>query len=324
MEIWMKFRKTIWLVLLTLVIGALACNLPQRAAAPAAAPTDAGFQAPAQTGEPETAPSEVTPAAQTTVPSAAPGAVAADQRKLTLGTTSSLVNSGLLDLLLAQFQANTGYEVKVEAGGAGRALRLGEKSVADVLLINDPGSEQKFIEDGFGKDRLSVMYSDFVILGPASDPAGIKSAASAAEAFKKIASTQANFFARSNSPDIQGAETKLWKTAGVSPEGAWYITSDQGPVGTLKLASDGNGYTLSDRATYLENKAQLQLEMLYQGDSLLRDAYHVLTVSPERSPKINYTGASALAQFLTSPEARAIIEKFGVDRFGEPIFFPPE
>ncbi len=174
------------------------------------------------------------PAAQTTSQPAAPGAVAADQKKLTLGTTSSLADSGLLGLLLTQFQANTGYEVKVEAGGAGRALRLGEKSVADVLLINDPGSEQKFIEDGFGRDRQSVLYSDFIILGPAADQAGVQSAASAAEAFKKIAAAQASFFARSNSPDIQGAETKLWKTAGVSPEGAWYVASDQGPVGTLK------------------------------------------------------------------------------------------
>jgi tungstate transport system substrate-binding protein len=320
----MKFRKTIWLLLLTLAISALACNLPQNAPAPAGAPTDAGFQAPTQAGEAESVPPGVTPAAQTTSQPAAPGAVAVDQKKLTLGTTSSLVDSGLLDLLLAQFQANNGYEIIVEAGGAGRALRLGEKSVADVLLINDPGSEQKFIEDGYGKDRLAVLYSDFVILGPASDPAGIKSAASAAEAFKQIAGAQASFFARSNSPDIQGAETKLWKTAGISPEGAWYVTSDQGPIGTLKLASDGEGYTLSDRATYLENKDKFKLEVLYQGDQLLRNPYHVLTVNPDRSPKINYAGASALAQFLTSPEAQAIIEKFGVDRFGEPVFFLPE
>jgi len=318
----MRHRKTIWFLLLTLIFSAFACNLPQVTPAPPSAPTDAGFQVPTQASPQETAAPGVPPPAQNTSQPAAPGAIAADEKKLTLGTTTSLVESGLLDALLNQFRASNNYEIVIEPGGAGRVLRLAEKSVVDVLLINEPGSEKKFIDDGYGRDRLPVMYADFVIVGPAADPANIKSAASAAEAFKKIADAQAPFFARSNNLDIQGAETKLWKAAGITPQGAWYVTSDQGPVGTLKLASDDDGYSLTDRVTFLENKDKFKLELLYEDDELLRDNYHVLTVNPDRSPKINYTAAQALAQFLTSPEAQAIIQQFGVDRFGQPIYFP--
>jgi tungstate transport system substrate-binding protein len=316
-------RKAIWFLLLTLVLSAFACNLPQTASQPTAFPTDSGFQAPTQpaSGQQEIEPA-TTPAAQATQAPVSPGAVPPELKKLTLGTTSFLVGSGLIDQLLSQFQSRTGYEVKVERGGAGRVLRLGEKSVVDVLLINDPGSEKKFIEDGFGRDRLLVMYMDFVIVGPAADPAGVKSAASAAEAFKKIAGAQAMFVTRSDTLGVQGAETKLWKAAGVTPQGSWYVASDQGPVGALKQASDAQAYALTDRVTYLENKDKFQLEILYEGDELLRDEYHVVTVNPDRSPKINYAAAQALAQFLISAEAQALIQQFGVDRYGQPIFFP--
>jgi tungstate transport system substrate-binding protein len=322
MEIFMGQRKTIWFLLLTLVLSALACNLPVPGSAPTAAPTDAGFQAPTQPAIQETVEPGATPAAQTTPQAPAPGAPAPENKKLTLGTTSVLVGTGLIDQLLGPFQARTGYEVTVEKGGAGRAIKLGEKYVADVLLVNEPGSEIKFVEEGNGKDRLPVMYADYVLVGPASDPAGVKGAAKAKEAFKKIADAKALFVTRSDNLGAQSAETKLWKAAGVTPEGDWYVFSEQGPVGALKQASDGQGYTLIDRATFLENKGQTQLEILYEGDELMRDYYHVVTVNPERSPKINYPAAQALAQFLTSPEAQAIIQQNSVDRFGQPIFFP--
>ncbi len=316
-------RKAIWFLLLILVLSAFACNLPQTTSQGTAIPTDSGFQAPTQpaTSQETPAPGN-TPVVQATPASVDPGAVAPELKKLTLGTTSFLVGSGLIDQLLSQFQSRTGYEVKVERGGAGRVLRLGEKSVVDVLLINDPGSEKKFIEDGYGKDRLLVMYMDYIIVGPAADPAGVKSAASAAEAFKKIASAQAMFVTRSDTLGVQGAETKLWKAAGVAPQGSWYVVSDQGPVGALKQASDAQAYALTDRVTYLENRDKFQLEILYEGDELLRDEYHLVTVNPDRSPKINYAAAQALAQFLTSAEVQALIQQFGVDRYGQPIFFP--
>jgi tungstate transport system substrate-binding protein len=322
MEIFMGQRKTIWFLILTLVLSALACNLPQPGSAPTAAPTDTGLQAPTQPAGQGAVVTSAAPAAQSTPQPPAAGGASPDNEKLTLGTTSVLVGSGMIEKLLGPFQAKTGYEVKVEKGGAGRAIKLGEKYVADVLLVNEPGSEIKFVEEGNGKDRLPVMYSDYVLIGPASDPAGVKSAAKAKEAFKKIADTQSLFVTRSDNLGAQGAETKLWKAAGVSPQGTWYVFSDQGPVGALKLASDGQGYTLTDRVTFLQNKDQFQLEVLYEGDELMRDYYHVVTVNPDRSPKINYAGAQALAQFITSPEGQAIIQQIGVDQYGQPIFFP--
>lgn len=318
----MRYRKTIWFLLLTLIFSAFACNLPQATPAPVTAPTDAGFQAPTQASPQETPAPGAAPQTQVTPQPVGPGPVAANANRLTIGTTTSLAQSGLLDVLLNQFRTQNGYEVIVEAGGAGRVLRLAEKSVVDVLLINEPGSEKKFMDDGFGRDRIRVMYADYVIVGPAADPANIKSAASAAEAFKKIADAQERFYTRNNSLDLQGVETKLWKAAGVTPQGDWYVVSSEGPVGTLKLASDAGGYSLIDRATFLGNKDKFKLEILYQDDELLIENYHVLTVNPDRSPKINYAGAQALAQFLTSPEAQAIIQQFGVDRFGQPVFFP--
>jgi tungstate transport system substrate-binding protein len=319
----MRQQKSIWLLILTLAFSMFACNLPQSGAAPTPAPTDSGFQIPTEAaGIQETVAPGETPAAQATSQPPSPVVSAGEDKELKLGTTSFLVGSGLLDQLLAQFQANTGYKVEVESGGAGRALKLGEKFVVDVLFINEPGSEIKFVEDGFGRDRLPVMYADYLILGPASDPANIKSAAKAKEAFKKIADAQALFVTRSDNLGTQGAETKLWKAAGVTPQGDWYVFSDQGPLGALKQASNGQGYTLTDRVTFLENKDQLQLEVLYEGDELLHDYYHVVTVNPDRSPKINYPAALAWAQYLTSPEAQAIIQQFGADRFGQPIFFP--
>jgi tungstate transport system substrate-binding protein len=320
----MKNRRTIWFLLFTLLLSALACNLPQAAISPPGEPTDSGFQVPAQPGVQETSAPGATPLLQTTSQPAAPAGAGtgANENKLTLGTTSSLVDSGLLDALLNQFRTSADYRIVVEAGGAGRALRLGEKSVADVLLINEPGSEKKFIEEGFGKDRLPVMYADYVIVGPATDPAGVKGATNAAQALQKIAGAQARFIAPADGMSTKGAETKLWKTAGITPQGGWYTVTDQGPVGTLKLASDASGYAITERATFLENQDKFNLEILYEGDELLRDYYHVLTVNPDRSPKINYPAALALAQFLTSAEAQAIIQQFGVDTLGQPIFFP--
>ena len=193
----MRKRKTIWFLVLTLVLSAFACNLPQPGSAPTPAPTDSGFQAPTQPAVPETVEPGAVPGAQTTPESPAPGGPSPENKKLTLGTTSILVGSGLIDQLLGPFKAQTGYEVKVETGGAGRALKLGEKYVVDVLFVNEPGSEIKFVEEGYGRDRLPVMYADYVIVGPASDPANIKTAAKAKEAVKKIADAQALFVTRS-------------------------------------------------------------------------------------------------------------------------------
>ncbi len=331
----MHYQKPLSLVILVLVAAALACNLPMGGPKPTAAPTDAGFAAPTQPGATAAAvdPAAAAPAAGTPAAgeapaeqpaSPAPGAVSApENNKFTLATTDSLANSGLLTLLVNDFQTRTGYEVKIEAGGAGRAFRLGEKFVADILFVNDPGTEQKYLSEGFAKERLIVMHTDFVLLGPADDPAGVKGSANAVEALKKIATKQAKFITRGDESPVSTLETRLWKNAGLTPSGSWYIKSEEGVVGTVKIASDKQAYVLAARATYLEAKSKnaSTLAVVLEGDPALFDVYHVLPGNPDKSPKINDAGAQAFKQYLLSPEGQAIIAAFGSDAFGQPVFF---
>lgn len=322
-------RKPLYLVLLVLVAAALACNLPMGEPKTTPAPTDSGFAAPTQPGattaavDPAATPATgEAPAEQPT--SAAPGAVSQPENtKLTLATTDSLSTSGLLALLVNDFQTRTGYEIKIEAGGAGRAFRLGEKFVADILLVNDPGTEQKYLSEGFAKERLIVMHTDFVLLGPADDPAGVKGSANAVEAFKKIATKQAKFVTRGDESPISVLENRLWKNAGLTPSGNWYIKSEEGVVGTVKIASDKQAYVLTARSTYLETKSKnvSTLQVVLEGDPALFDVYHVLPGNPDKSPKINDAGAQAFKQYLLSPEGQAIIAAFGSDVYGQPLFF---
>jgi tungstate transport system substrate-binding protein len=243
--------------------------------------------------------------------------------KLTVATTDSLSSSGLLPLLIDDFQNKTGYEVKVEAGGAGRAFRLGEKFVADVLLVNDPGTEQKYLKDGYAKDRQIVMHTDYVLLGPADDPAGVKGSANAVEALKKIADKKALFYSRSTESSLSALEARLWKNAGITPSGSWYVKTEEGVVGSVKIASDKGAYTLAARSSYLEakNKNNSKLAIVLEGDPALFDIYHVLPGNGDKSPKINTAGAQAFVEYILSPEAQAIISAAGKDVYGEPIFF---
>ncbi len=176
----------------------------------------------------------------------------------------------------------------------------------------------------FGKDRFLIMHNDFIVVGPASDPAGIKGDASAADALKKIADAQAAFISRGDNSGTNTKELALWKSAGidVSQKPAGYTESGQGMGATLTIASEKNAYTLTDRATYLANKANLQLDLLVEKDNSLLNVYHVITVNPEKWPKINYDGAIAFAKWLTESSTQQVIGSFGVEKFGQPLFIP--
>ena len=247
---------------------------------------------------------------------------AAAQKNIILATTTSTQDSGLLDVLVPAFQDATGYVVKVVAVGSGEALKMGEQGNADVLLVHSPAAEKTFMDNGFGSERSLVMHNDFIIVGPEADPAGIKGTPTAVEAFQKIAAAQSPFITRGDDSGTNKMELSLWKNAGLTPEGDWYQESGQGMGATLKIASEKAAYTLTDRATYLAYKDTLALSILVEGDNALLNIYHVILVNAEKWPKINIEGAKAFAAYLVSKEGQDLIGKFGVEKFGQPLFTP--
>ena len=241
---------------------------------------------------------------------------------LILATTTSTQDSGLLDEMIPVFEKDTGYKVKTVAVGSGAALQMGQEGNADVLLVHSPAAEKTFVEGGFGVDRKLVMHNDFVIVGPAADPAGIKGTATAVEAFTKIANAQSAFISRGDKSGTHTMELNLWKKASLTAEGEWYVESGQGMGATLKIASEKGAYTLTDRATYLANKDAYSLEILVEGDNALLNVYHVISVNPEKWPKVNKDGAKAFADFFTSKKGQDMISEFGVEKYGAPLFTP--
>jgi len=264
------------------------------------------------TGVPPTA---VPPTPEPTIPA---------NPNLILATTTSTQDSGLLDVLIPVFETETGYTVQTVAVGSGQAMKMGEEGNADVLLVHAPASEVAFMEDGFGKDRALIMHNDFIIVGPANDPAAIKGR-SIVDALKLINDEGADFVSRGDDSGTHKAELNLWKKAELDPQGAapaWYLESGQGMGATLTIASEKSAYTLTDRATYLANKANMQLEILVEGDRALLNVYHVITVNSDKWPKANYDGAIAFLKFMTEPSTQEIIARFGVDKYGQPLFYP--
>lgn len=242
---------------------------------------------------------------------------------LVLATTTSTENSGLLAFILPHFEQKTGIKVEVVAVGTGQALKLGEDGNADVLLVHAPALEEAFMAAGYGVDRQPVMYNDFVIVGPASDPAGIRGLTAAPEAFRRIAEAGAVFVSRGDESGTHVKEKDIWKAAGVTPEGDWYRSIGQGMGQTLTTAAEMQAYTLSDRATFLTMKAKgLALEILLEGDANLLNPYSVIAVNPQRYPQICYSGAEAFIQWITSLPAQELIASFGQEIYGQPIFFP--
>jgi tungstate transport system substrate-binding protein len=241
---------------------------------------------------------------------------------LILATTTSTQDSGLLDVLVPLFEQQTGYTVKTVAVGTGEALKMGEEGNADVLLVHAPASEKTYMEGGFGKERSLVMHNDFIVVGPASDPAGVKGK-SPAEALTAIAAAGAPFISRGDDSGTNKKELDLWKKATIDPAGQpWYSETGQGMGATLTVASEKDAYTLTDRATFLANKGSLQLETLVEGDPTLLNVYHVITVNPDKWPLVNYAGALAFANFMVSDATQKVIGEFGVDKYGQQLFIP--
>ncbi len=243
--------------------------------------------------------------------------------ELIMASTTSTRDSGLMDVLLPIFEQKTGYQVKPIYVGTGAAMTMGEKGEADVLLVHAPTSEVAFMNAGHGTVRKLVMHNDFVIVGPSADPAGIKGTAKAADALKKIYDAGAIFVSRGDDSGTNKMEISLWVASGVNPKGqSWYQSTGQGMGATLTIASEKEGYTLTDRATYLAAKANLSLGILMEGDPVLLNIYHVIQVNPNKSNQINAEGAKAFTDFMVSSEAQEKIRTFGVDKYGQPLFFP--
>jgi tungstate transport system substrate-binding protein len=238
-----------------------------------------------------------------------------------LASTTSTQDSGLFDVLIPAFEkALPQYKVKVIAVGSGEAIKLGEKKDADVLLVHSPAAEVKFVADGFGSDRKSVMYNDFVIVGPTADPAGIKGSATAVDAFKKIAATKAFFVSRGDDSGTHNKEKSIWASGTVEPKGqSWYLSTGQGMGETLKVAMEKQGYTLVDRATWLTSKAGLAgLTLLVEGDKKLFNPYSVIGVVGAK----NLVGAKAFSDWITGPAGQKVVGEYGVTKFGQQIFVP--
>ncbi len=285
------------------------------------------FSACAPAATPTAAPATSAPVA-TSVPTAAPTAApttASGNMSLILATTTSTQDSGLLDVLIPLFEQQTGYTVKTVAVGSGQAMTMGQQGNADVLLVHSPAAEVTYMAGGYGKDRVLVMHNDFIIVGPSSDPAKIKGDTDAVDAFKKIAAAGSTFISRGDNSGTNAKELALWKSAGIDPIGTkatWYVSTGQGMGATLTIASQKAAYTLTDRATFLANQANLQLDILVEKDNSLLNVYHVITVNPDKWPKVNYTGAVAFMNWIISPATQAFIGKFGVDKYGQQLFIP--
>jgi tungstate transport system substrate-binding protein len=251
----------------------------------------------------------------------APAAGPSAEKSLILATTTSTQDSGLLDELLPIFTADTGWQVKTLAVGSGQAIELGRRGEADVLLVHSPAAEQKFVAEGAAGRRRLVMHNDFVIVGPTADPAGVKGLSST-DAFAKIASAQAVFVSRGDDSGTNAKERDIWAKAASTPGGAWYQSTGQGMGATLRVANEKSGYTLSDRATYLAQRASLGLTVLGEGDAGLLNVYHVIEMTTKAGDQVQPEGAQAFADWIVSPSAQQRIGQFGTAKFGQPLFTP--
>lgn len=238
-----------------------------------------------------------------------------------LATTTSTRDSGLLDALLPVFEKKTGYVVKTVAVGTGQALAMGKRGDADIVMTHAPESEKPLVDEGWLTHRVQFMHNDYVLVGPSQDPAKIARAKSAADALKQIAEVKVTFVSRGDDSGTHKQESALWKATGLSPTGTWYVEAGQGMGPTLRIASEKQAYTLTDRSTYLSLQKTLASKILLEGDPLLLNRYSVMLVNPAKHPKINADGAKAFHAWLLTDGARTIIRDYGKDRFGQPLFF---
>jgi tungstate transport system substrate-binding protein len=243
---------------------------------------------------------------------------------LTLATTTSTQDSGLLDVLVPMFRDQTGIQVKVVAVGSGQALELGRRGDADVLLTHSASAEERFIAEGWGSERRPVMHNDFVLVGPESDPAGVKGEQAIAGAFSRIGVAGGTFVSRGDESGTHLKEREIWTKSGKDPVGKWYVRVGSGMAQTIRIADEKQAYTLADRGTFLSLRKNSKLVILCQGDPLLVNRYSVILVSPAKHPQIKAESAKRFADFLSHPDTKKVIALFGIEKYGEPAFFPDE
>ncbi|MEK7353318.1 MAG: substrate-binding domain-containing protein [Chloroflexota bacterium] len=322
----MKFiSKRLALFKSILIVGAAlmlfaGCSSPQ-APAPAAPPTPRVFPIPTRPLTP------VTPATPPVTTPTTPAVSKPANPELILSSTTSVRDSGLMDVLIPMFEAQTGYKVKPIYNGSGQAIALAQQGGADVVIVHSPNLELPFMASGAGQNRTLIAHNDYIILGPPSDPAKIAGMTSPAEAFKKIGAAKIAFYSRGDGSGTDSKEKSIWKSASVNQTGQpWYFEANLGMGDLLRVTSEKQGYTLSDRATYLANKSTISLDIMVQGDPILLNIYHVIEVNPGKfsgtNIKINHDGARAFVEFITDPKTQEVIGEFGVDKYGQPLFFP--
>ncbi|MGI6487791.1 MAG: substrate-binding domain-containing protein [Syntrophothermaceae bacterium] len=247
---------------------------------------------------------------------------APENPKIKLATTTSTQDSGLLDVLLPEFEKETGYKVDVIAVGTGQAINHGENGDVDVILVHSRPAEDKFVADGFGVNRKDVMYNDYLIIGPKDDPAGIKGGQDIVAALKAIAEKEAIFVSRGDDSGTHKKEVKVWEATGITPEGDWYKSVGKGMGDTYRMANEMKGYVLIDRATFLFNKDKYELEPMVEGDELLFNPYGIIAVNPDKYPNVNYDGAMALVEWMVSEKGQDMIGEYGKDKFNQALFTP--
>lgn len=242
------------------------------------------------------------------------------ENRLRMSTTTSTENSGLLSVLLPPFEKAANCKVDVISVGTGKALKLGENGDVDIVFVHSRPAEDKFVADGYGVDRRDVMHNDFVIVGPKDDPAGIKQAKNAVDAFKRLEEGKAPFISRGDDSGTHQQEKQLWKAAGITPTGPWYNEAGQGMGAVLQMADDKKGYTLADRGTYIALEGKVDLVIVLEGDKELFNPYGIIAVNPKKHPAVNYECAKKLIDYVTGPEGQGVIASF--KKNGKQLFFP--
>lgn len=255
-------------------------------------------------------------------------ASAPENPNLRLATTTSTKDSGLLDAILPDFEEKTGYTVEVISVGSGEAMELGEQGEADVLLVHSPAAEKEFVDGGHADadGRLDVMYNDFVVVGPEADPAGIEENAKedALKAFTTIEQEQQTFVSRADDSGTHKKELEIWKEAGITPKGDWYVEAAAGMGDVITMTDEMKGYTLSDRATWLNVGGETELKIVSEKDpsGVLNNQYGVICVNPEKNENINADGAKAFQEWIVSDETQKLIGEYGQEEYGEALFIP--
>lgn len=241
-----------------------------------------------------------------------------------LSTTTSVNDSGLLPYLQPYFEQATGYKLEITSAGTGAAIKKGETGDADLLLVHAKASEEEFISAGYGIERIPFMYNYFVVLGPSSDPAGVKNTSTATDAFKAIMDAKATFVSRGDDSGTNKAELKIWKAVGSTPDPAtdtWYVSAGSGMGDTITKTAELQGYTMSDKATYLAHQHKSDLAILLGESDDLKNTYSLIAVNPDTISGVNTEGAQAFIDWMTSAEARTLIDEYGVADYGEPLFY---